>query len=178
MAPLTVGIGGDRSGSGKTRLAERLLRKLKGWGAVKCSPSTLYVSVIDTPETLSEPGKDTQRFIEAGAVEVLWVRAPGPEIGEPLSIALGRLSHLEGVIVEGNSAVENLKETADVIIFISSGAEKGLTNNAEGLLGIAHAVLYEGPPPEAASKGARLFRRGEEDELIDYVLEILHGRKS
>ncbi|MEJ2324033.1 MAG: hypothetical protein P8Y77_04440 [Nitrospirota bacterium] len=177
MAPLTVGIGGDRSGSGKTRVAELLLRRLRGWGAVKCSPSSLYVSVIDAPETLSEPGKDTHRFIEAGAEEVLWVRAPRSEIGEPLSIALGKLSHLAGVIVEGNSAVEELKETADVIIFTASGAENGLKDDVEGLLGSAHAVLYEGSPPPAVSEGARLFRREDEDKLIEYVLEILHGRE-
>lgn len=176
MAPLRVGIGGDRSGSGKTLVASRLLKRLRGWGAVKCSPSSLYTAVIDDAETLGEPGKDTARYLEAGAAEVVWVRAPRADIEEPLSIALGKLSHLEGVIIEGNSAVETLKENSDVIIFVSSGTGKDIKNNTEGLLGRADVVLYEGEPPLSVPEGARLIRMDDEEAFIDYVLGLINGR--
>jgi len=177
MAPVRVGIGGDRSGAGKTLVASLLLRRLRGWGAIKCSPSSLYTAVIDDAETLREPGKDTARYLEAGAEGVVWVRAPRGEVEEPLSIASGKLSHLEGIIIEGNSAVETLNENSDVIIFISSGEREGLKDNADGILGRADVVLYEGEPPCTAPPGARLFRMGD-GGFVDFVVELINGRKN
>jgi hypothetical protein len=177
MAPIRIGIGGDRSGSGKTLTASRLLGRLRGWGAIKCSPSTLYTSVIDDPGTLGEPGKDTARYLEAGASEVVWVRAPRADIDEPLSIAQGKLSHLEGIVIEGNSAAETLKESPDVIIFIVSGGGKDIKNNTEGLLRRADVVLYHDEPPEFAPQGAGVFRLDDEGGFLDYVLRLIDGRK-
>jgi molybdopterin-guanine dinucleotide biosynthesis protein len=178
MAPVLVGICGDRSGSGKTLLATRLLGRLKGWGGIKCSPSSLYTSVIDDSDTLREPGKDTARYLDAGASEAVWVRAPRDEFEEPLSIARGKLSHLEGIVIEGNSAVETLKETTDVIIFIVSGSEEGIKNNTETLLGRADVVLYRGgETPARKHERARTFSMEEEDAFMDYVLELIDGRR-
>jgi molybdopterin-guanine dinucleotide biosynthesis protein len=177
MAPIRVGIGGDRSGSGKTLVASRLLQRLKGWGAIKCSPSPLYTSVIDDPEVLKEPGKDTARYLEAGAAEAVWVQAPRSEIEESLGIAQGRLSHLEGIVIEGNSAVETLKESPDVIIFIVSGGEKDLKNNTEGLIRRADVVLYAGEAPGSVPEGAGVFRLVDEGEFLDYILKLIDGRK-
>ncbi len=177
MSPICVGIGGDRSGSGKTLVASRLLRGLRGWGAIKCSPSELYTSVIDDPEVLKEPGKDTARFLEAGAEGVVWVKAPRQDIEEPLGIAAGKLSHLKGILVEGNSAIEALKENLDVIIFVASGEAKGLKNNTEALLGRADVVVYAGEPPTSAPEGAGIFRVEDEEGFVNYTLELIDGRK-
>lgn len=177
MAPIRVGIGGDRSGSGKTLVASRLLRRFKGWGAIKYSPTDLYSAVIDDPRTLGEPGKDTARYIEAGASGVILVRAPRSDLEEPLAIAMGKLSHLEGVIIEGNSAVETLRETSDVIIFIVSGEGVNLKDNTGGLLKKADVVLFGGEPPVGASSHARLIRMDEEDEFMECIRGLINGRK-
>lgn len=117
--PITIGIGGSGSGSGKTAFACLLLERLKGWGAIKYTPEAVYSSVIDDPEILGEKGKDTEMFIRAGAAEVLWVRSAPEDLEETLGIALGRLSHLKGIVVEGNSAIEVLKP--DIVIFLDRG---------------------------------------------------------
>jgi len=177
MAPPRVGICGDRSGAGKTLVACRLLGRLGGWGAIKCSPSTLYTSVIDDPDTLREPGKDTARYLDAGASEAVLVRAPRDEFDEPLGMAQGRLAHLEGIVIEGNSAVATLKESPDVIIFIVSGSREGLKNNTDDLLRRADVVLYGGAPPDSAPEGAGVFSIDDEDAFLDYVLKLINGRK-
>ncbi len=177
MAPIRVGIGGDRSGSGKTLVASRLLRRFKGWGAIKCSPSELYSAVIDDPDTLREPGKDTARYLEAGASGVVLVRAPRNDLEESLAIAMGKLSHLEGVIIEGNSAVETLRETSDVIIFIVSGEGVDLKDNTGGLLKKADVVLYCGEPPAGVPSRARLIRMDNEDEFMECLRGLINGRK-
>lgn len=174
---MRVGIGGDRSGAGKTLVASRLLQRLRGWGAIKCSPSELYSSVIDDPEVLGEPGKDTARYLEAGAAEVIWVQAPRADIEEPLAIAQGRLAHLEGIVIEGNSAVELLKGSPDVIIFIVSGDGKDIKNNTEGLIRRADVVLYAGEEPGPVPERARVFRLEDEGEFLDYILKLIDGRK-
>ncbi len=81
-------------------------------------------------------------------------------------------------MIEGNSAVELLKESPDVIIFIVSGDGKGLKNNTEGLIQRADVVLYAGEAPDAIPEGAGVFRLEEEGEFLDYILKLIDGRKS
>jgi uridine kinase len=35
MRPVIIGIGGAHSGAGKTTIASLILKRLKGWGAIK-----------------------------------------------------------------------------------------------------------------------------------------------
>lgn len=145
---VTIGIAGAHSGCGKTAAACMLLRELRGWGAIKCTREGLYASVIDDPAVLTESGKDTARMLEAGAAEALWVRASREEMPEALDIAVPRMAHLDGVIVEGNRGVEVLNP--DIVIFVmGSGGLSGVKQGAEGLLARAHVLLYDGEPPEA-----------------------------
>ena len=104
-------------------MACRLLARLSGWGAIKVTPTELYSTIIDDPAVLREPGKDTALMLEAGAEEVLWIKAPREGVAEALETATERLGHLNGVVVEGNSAVEVLRP--DVILFIASGSTRG-----------------------------------------------------
>lgn len=140
-SPIIIGIGGACSSSGKTTIASALIKELtnkcindekssqapslsmsmistkKRWGAIKYTKTEFYSSIIDDPDILNEPDKDTCRFIDAGAQEVLWIQSPPENLHEVIPLALDRLYHLDGIIIEGNSAIEFVKP--DVIVFVS-----------------------------------------------------------
>jgi len=69
--PLIIGVGGAHSGAGKTACVSLLLRKLKGWGAIKYTKTDLYCSLTDDRNVLATTDKDTMRMLEAGAERVL-----------------------------------------------------------------------------------------------------------
>ena len=124
-SPLIIGIGGSHSGSGKTAIASMLLSELSSesrnpgsrrrWGAIKFTKTALYTSLVDDRALLDRPDKDTGKMLRAGAEEVLWILGPREGIKETVSMAIDRLSHLDGIIVEGNSAIEF--SNPDVVIF-------------------------------------------------------------
>lgn len=174
IAPFIIGIGGGESGSGKTTVACRLLESLKGWGALKCTPVQLYSSVIDDPVILRQKGKDTERFLRAGAEDVLWVQSPAESLTETLGIAVGRLSHLKGIIVEGNSAIEVLR--ADIVIFISGGPDK-LKKSALNILSRADLVIFDREPPEGTPAGAEKFHQDDIQGYVNCITGIIDGRK-
>jgi LAO/AO transport system kinase len=62
------------------------------------------------------------------------VRAPREELEETLEMAVGRLSRLPGIVVEGNSAIEVLRP--DIVIFISEEPQK-IKKSALAVLGMA-----------------------------------------
>jgi hypothetical protein len=175
MRPFIIGIGGAHSGCGKTAAACAVLERLRGWGAVKCTPTLLYTSVADGPDALRGGDKDTARFIDAGASEALWVQSTAGDMEETLGMAVDRLSHLRGVVVEGNSAIEVLKP--DIVIFISGepGREKP---SAAPALGAADIVIFGTEPPEGASRDARIFHRDDRAGYLDRVSEAVDGRNS
>ncbi|MFZ5995890.1 MAG: hypothetical protein ACOYW7_00140 [Nitrospirota bacterium] len=178
--PVVIGIGGAHSGVGKTTVAAALLNYFtrvehrassvqtseeksfpagsrlltsgffKRWGAIKFTKTAFYSSVVDDPAVLSEEDKDTRKLLDAGAEEVLWVQAPVAELGETLPLAFERLSHLDGVLVEGNSAIEFLKP--DIVIFIASISKEKVKASAQRLLHRADIVII--PSKHGAEKTA------------------------
>ncbi len=153
--PLIIGIGGTKSSSGKTTVASDMLKLLtkkqlednlttdidrkERWGAIKFTKTEIYSSIIDDPEILNEYGKDTQRLIEAGAEEVLWVKSPISELSDIMAIAIERLYHLEGILVEGNSAIEFANP--DIIIVVSIGNNDEIKPSAWRILENAHIII-------------------------------------
>jgi len=135
--PFIVGIGGAHSRAGKTTCACSLLRRLKGWGAVKCTPVNGRPSIIAGKRLLNQKDKDTARLLEAGAETVLWVKAPRNEMEKTLKAALGRLSHLKGVIIEGNSGILAVKP--DIVIFVRGKGE--IKRGADAVLSIADIIV-------------------------------------
>ncbi len=118
MKPFIVLIGGSYSGCGKTTFGTRLLRSLgKDWAVIKYTKTGFYSTIVNNKDMLSVDGKDTRKYLEAGACEVLWVQSPKEGLSEVLSMSLERLSNYKGIIIEGNSPIEFLKP--DVVVFLN-----------------------------------------------------------
>ncbi len=194
VRPLIIGVGGSHSGSGKTTIASVLLSALSSeslnpgahrrWGAIKCTKTALYTSLIDDRAILDRKDKDTGRLLKAGAEEVLWVRGPREGIKETVSIAIDRLSHLDGIIVEGNTAIEF--SNPDVVIF-TLGVRGEEMEKASALRLIKHAdiIVFPGRSmPHNADKNvysARVVYFDPEDrktgqELLTCMYAVIEER--
>jgi molybdopterin-guanine dinucleotide biosynthesis protein len=169
--PLIIGIGGAHSGSGKTTLAVALLKYLtksevrsqksevrhkksvicplssglwKKWGAIKYTRTAFYSSITDDITILGQKDKDTKRLLDAGAEEVLWVQSPAENIEEVMPLAVERLSVLEGIIIEGNSAIEFLKP--DIVIFLLGSRTKRIKPSARAVFKHADIIVCDDLP--------------------------------
>jgi molybdopterin-guanine dinucleotide biosynthesis protein MobB len=163
--PLLIGIGASHSGSGKTTLAARILNYFSPafkskpltpvlkWGAIKYTRTASSPELITDRATLMEKGKDTWHMLTSGASDVVWVRSDRAGLGEALPEALKRLSHLDAVVVEGNSAIEFLKP--DIVIFIFSKGKKHWKPGIEALAARADIIFHDAEaqlPADAATK--------------------------
>jgi molybdopterin-guanine dinucleotide biosynthesis protein len=171
MHQVTIGIGGAYSGSGKTHVASCLLEILRGWGAIKYTRTSLYSSITDDPAVLSEKGKDTQRFLDAGAAKVIWVQSPPAELAIVLPMALDMLSSLQGVLIEGNSAVNVLQP--DIIIFMCGEDSQQFKDSAYKILRNSQAVMYDVTPPDGVPDSAKIFKKDQMNDLQDFVKDLL-----
>lgn len=152
MRPFIVLIGGSYSGCGKTTFGTMLLKALgKNWAAIKYTKTGFYSTIVDNKEILSVEGKDTKRYLEAGACEVLWVQCPVEALSEVLSISLQRLSNYKGIIIEGNSPIEFLEP--DIVVFLD-GLERPPKESAIKVKNRAH-VIARGDKMEEALKETR-----------------------
>lgn len=154
--PVTIGIGGFASNSGKTTLLCELLKLFPGWEAIKTTkghyrscgkdPHSCCVSHLlsDAPvvnsgrEATYAPGKDTGRYWDAGAVNVHWVIADEDQIGKGIVEALSRV-HSSGVFVEGNSFSEFVK--VDLMFMIAAVAGRTIKKSARRALPRASRVV-------------------------------------
>lgn len=168
--PVIVGVGGSRSGIGKTSVATRILSAFAGWGAIKYTNTSLYSSIIDDESILAEEGKDTRRLLDAGAAKVLWVRAPREDLGELLHVAIEMMSHLDGVVIEGNSAIEVSKP--DIVIFVA-GEGKSMKESAKKVLTMADIVVASTDDFSEAPRGAVIIRERDGETLIATLSELI-----
>lgn len=173
--PFIIGIGGAYSGVGKTTCASLILRKLRGWGAIKYTKTSLYSSITDDIKVLSEAGKDTKRFLDAGAEKVLWIRCPFSELNEILSIAVGMFVEQKGIVVEGNSAIDVLKP--DIVIFISGSEDNKFKKNSKKILQLANIVIYDDKPPRGIPGTAKQFKKDDINKCLDFIVKYLGGEK-
>lgn|GEM_PF-711031 len=174
MRPIIIGIGGACSGAGKTSYASLLLKRLKGWGAIKYTKTSLYCSIVDDLEVLSEKGKDTKRLLDSGAEKVLWVRSPYDGLTEVLQIAIESFSSMEGIVLEGNSAIEVLKP--NIVIFISGADRERFKKSAEKVLRIADVVIFEKEPPLGTPESAKRFYSEDMEGNINFVTGLINTR--
>jgi molybdopterin-guanine dinucleotide biosynthesis protein len=171
MRPVIIGVGGACSGAGKTSFICEILQRLEGWGAIKYTKTPFYSSVTDDVMILSREGKDTRRFLDSGAAKVVWIQSPYPELPESLSLAIGMLSQVKGILVEGNSAVEAINP--DIVIFISGGSPKNRKESAQRILEKADIVLYEKEALQT-THAARQFHISQKDEYIRVLKELVN----
>lgn len=116
-------VGGAWSSVGKTSVVELLLRVLPGWAAIKVTPSRPDevcplgtccgacaapegpYEVITDPALLGQVGKDTARYLAAGATEVAWVRALPEALPLAIEAAMAGFSKPRGVIIESTTLI-------------------------------------------------------------------------
>ncbi|HAH21037.1 MAG TPA: hypothetical protein DCL49_09070 [Candidatus Omnitrophica bacterium] len=131
-----ITVSGAHSGVGKTKVAEILLRALKGWSALKvtvthredkcparknchtCDELKDDFLIISDKKIIEMKGKDTARFKEAGAQKVLWLKSKPQTLGEGLKEAIPLFKKTKGLIMESNSALKHLKP--DLALFIKN----------------------------------------------------------
>jgi len=171
MHQVRIGIGGAYSGSGKTRIASCLLEILRGWGAIKYTRTSLYSSITDDPSVLSEQGKDTRRFLDAGAERVIWVQSPPADLAAILPMALDKLSSLKGILIEGNSAITVLQP--DIIIFVCGEDSQRFKDSAYTILRNSHVVIYHVTLPDGVPNSAKIFKTDQMNELLDFVEDFV-----
>jgi molybdopterin-guanine dinucleotide biosynthesis protein len=170
MRPVIIGVGGAYSGVGKTTVVCEILRRFENWGAIKYTKTPFYSSVTDDMAVLAEEGKDTKRFLDAGAVKVVWVQSPYSELPVTLPLAAGMFSQVRGILVEGNSAIEVI--TPDILIFISGSLQEKWKANAENILAKADIVLYD-KEPSRKFPSARTFSLEQTTEYLQYLETLI-----
>ncbi|MEW6067925.1 MAG: hypothetical protein AB1610_06510 [Nitrospirota bacterium] len=172
MKPVIIGIGGSYSEVGKTTFACSLLKRLKGWGAIKYTKTPLYCSITEDIDILSKEGKDTKRFLESGAEKVIWVQSPFKNLKETLQLAVENLSYLKGIIIEGNSPVEVLEP--DIVIFISGDEGEKIKKNSMRTLKKADIIIYDKELPPCIPEGIKIFNnKNKREDCLDAVNFIL-----
>jgi len=147
-----------------------------GWGAIKYTKTAIYTSIVDDREILTQDDKDTARLLNAGAEDVLWVQSPPEELKEVLPLAVSRLSHLRGIILEGNSAIEFLKP--DIVIFIFGRDTGTLKKSAMNILAMADIILFQQRPSVRLPVKSKKFKIALSpmsglDKCITYIQGLL-----
>jgi molybdopterin-guanine dinucleotide biosynthesis protein len=119
---MVIVVGSAHSGVGKTDLVCRLIERLENVCAVKCvvSDSTPEACLVLSKRELEKEGKDTERYIAAGADRVVMARAPRNELHKIASMLDEIANKYRYMIIEGNSIVTYVKP--DHIIFIDDGS--------------------------------------------------------
>jgi molybdopterin-guanine dinucleotide biosynthesis protein len=206
--PITIGVGGAYSGIGKTTFAAALLRNmtapkqrsphetvrsplysLKTWGAIKYTRTAIHCSVTDDAQVLRHTGKDTAIMFNAGAAEVMWIQAPPEELAEVMPMVMERLSGLDGIIVEGNSAIEFLKP--DIVIFLTASSRERFKPSADKILELADILVLPTGLADASRSGSGQGETSarrvegisinpliekEVDDLLDIMNKITAGK--
>ncbi len=111
-----ITISGAHKGVGKTALACKILKNLKGIGAIKTTVSKENISITAKEDAIKIPGKDTALLKEAGAEKVVLVSSPKKDLGWALKVALGMVAGCKGVIIEGTSVLDSIKPDVAIMI--------------------------------------------------------------
>lgn len=178
-----ISVTGAHSKVGKTTLCSILLKNMEGFGAIKFTRTPLYAKLVDDPETIKQKDTDTGIMSEAGAAKVVWVQSPPEKLEDPLNIALGKMTGLRGVVVEGNSPVNYMEP--DLLIFII-GDDGQIKPSAAELIKKADVIIMSSPkdvenpplPDFVPLKKREVFRidlakkEGEIDKLIAHIHNI------
>lgn len=179
-----ISVTGAHSGVGKTTLCSILLKNLEGFGAIKFTKTPLYTSVVDDHETILQGNKDTAIMSDAGAEKVVWVKSDSSDLGSALNIALGKMSGLKGVVVEGNSPADFLNPHLILFVIAQDGQIKPtaveVSENADIIIinTVKHKDAIPFSVPQAKKKRETFWinlitGEGEIDKLIAHVKKYI-----
>lgn len=150
----TVVIGGSGRDAGKTTLACALIAALPefGWTAVKISPHGHRMPAPVFEETTAGQGRDTARYLGAGAWRALLVTAEGSDLPlEELNAACGKDAH---VLLESNRIIEHLRPDVCLAVVGEEGEMKPsfapLLHRADAVVARTRAALERIERPAAA----------------------------
>jgi hypothetical protein len=158
-------VGSSISGLGKTQLCELLFDNFSSFSALKvttarnsdvhhCLRGRSCRSCSDVPEgfrieddlhVLMERGKDTERYIRAGAVKALWLTASPDGMHEGLIKALESFDSESVVVIEGNTPLLHLLDEgfSPLIIFLSA-ADGSIKESAREVKRCAQMIVPAG----------------------------------
>lgn len=175
-------IAAPSANCGKTELACRLLRASPGVQVLKitrfhresscpvpgvgdscdgCDPAPAGFEIVDDPERLATPGKDTDRLARAGGEPVLWLRAAPDAFSAAIREAIGRFDPGRPLLIEGNSAaVVGDLETRVAVIWPQS--PRGVKSSVLPALRRADFLLLVECPDSPHRRMPPSLRRGAE----------------
>jgi hypothetical protein len=134
---LVITVSGSRAGVGKTRLIEMLIPALKDCAAIKAvTHEAGKLSVIVEDDASASPGKDTGRFLSAGARRAYMIAGSPVEVRGAVEeiIADGGFG---AVVIESNEMARALE--GDLSLFVKGeGVPKP---NADACEELADAVV-------------------------------------
>lgn len=127
-------VSGEQSGVGKTHLAQELLMSLPGWSALKvtvskddgcphnkscgiCRGVRKPFYIVKDRKVINERGKDTALLKEAGAKQVIWLKAKAEGLKAGLRKALSEFPGDDGVVIEGTSVLKFLKPDLNMHVY-------------------------------------------------------------
>lgn len=130
----TIVVSGSGSRVGKTYLAQQLLQHLSNWSALKvtvskgdgcprekscgvCREIKNHFYIIKEEDIINQVGKDTARLKEAGAKQVIWLKARPEGLKQGLDKALLEFSECNGVIIEGTSVLKFIQPDLNIHIY-------------------------------------------------------------
>jgi hypothetical protein len=168
-------VGSSKSRLGKTQLCELLFSSFDGFSALKvttahtgehhdcpraipcgaCDSSLEGYLMVDDPAALAEKGKDTERYLRAGAEKVVWLTSSPEAMHEGLGRAIDRMMPFKVLVIEGNSPYSHLVRYGyePLVIFIC-GDDGAIKESALEVLEHAQIVV-----PSGEECGARLSER-------------------
>jgi len=111
---------------------------------------------------------------DAGAEQVLWVQAPSDELEQVILQAVEMLSHLAGIIIEGNSAVNAVK--SDIALFVS-GSPDLFKNEAGSFLDTADIVLSDTEFLRGIPAAGRQYRKDDVEGYLRRLERIIEEKR-
>jgi hypothetical protein len=176
-----VVVGGQSRKVGKTSVMAGLIAATQEmhWTAMKITShaheSAQSVGVFE--ETDAGNGTDTGRYLAAGAVRSLWVRAS--ELALAMARISGEIAASESVMLESNGVLEFLQP--DIFVGVVDAGVDDVKASARRYLKRADVWVVVGDrlPQEMGEPPAALFRMGPEGYcpagLVEFVRQRIGG---
>ena len=172
-----VVIGGQARKVGKSSVVEGLIAALREyeWLAVKISQHAhdLDAGSSGSEWAISEErdrsgGCDTSRFLKAGAVRALWVRANPGRLAEAIPALESELKKAGNAIIESNSVVRFLRP--DMYLVVLDPANPDTKESAREFLEAADGVIVhpfrKSPPLEDREASGGTFSPNPEKRVF------------